>query len=639
MEYQLTDKRKAWEQYMINGSASEDINPIIINSWRRSLQFGVDTIRVKGHGILSSCELRERIVQNEDLLRLAVPEMTKLYDYFKGIGGNIMLIDCDGFILKLMGYPQILQETAKINLVEGASWTEQFRGTNAIGTALVEKKSVIVHSSEHFTEEIHCFSCFAAPIFGINGRMIAVLDVTVFSKKAHPLTMGMVSAVANAIENKLFYQNALNKLVLSCQKNRLIADKTFEGLVAVDDNGIISMMNSVAGKLLGVSPEDYIGHQFEDLIGNTDELSLKKILSVGDDNWNWSYQGKKYKWSIFFPFQKNVGEILLKVAQEDDDSKDIQVGDGFKHILGRSPKIKEAILIGRQASKTDSTVLLTGETGTGKELFAKGIHEQSKIKGLFVAVNCGAIPRDLVQSELFGYAEGAFTGAKKGGSPGKFEQARGGTIFLDEIGEMSLDAQISLLRVLQEREVVRVGSHTTIPLELRVIAASNRDLKSEVRAGNLREDLYYRLNVISIKIPSLRERGEDIIYLAQHFLDQLCQRWNRSPVKLAEETQELLLHYPWPGNVRELKSTMERALNMAEGQLILPKHLLQEIRYHDTELKAFGQSTLRESEIEQIKLTVEKCGGNISEAARVLGVSRNTIYRKLRELCDGNDDY
>jgi transcriptional regulator of acetoin/glycerol metabolism len=637
MEYLLTDKRKAWEQYIIDGKVSEDINPIIINSWRRSQQFGVDSIRVKDHGILLSHELREKIQQNEDLLRFAVPEITKLYEHFKCICGNILLIDADGYILKSMGYPYILKETAKIRLIEGANWTEKFRGTNAIGTALVEKRPIMVHSTEHYTEEIHSFSCFAAPIFGSNGQLIAVLDITVLSHKAHPFTLGMVTAAAKAVENKLFYQHALNKLVVSYQKNRLIADKTFEGLIAVDVNGKISMINSVAEKLLGINPDDFIGQKFEQLTGNTEDLSLSKILSAENGNRPWSFKGKKYRWNIFFSSQKNDAEILLRVTQEEESCKDIEIGDGFKHILGRSNKIKEAILISMRASKTDSTVLLTGETGTGKELFAKGIHEQSKTKGLFIAVNCGAIPRDLVQSELFGYVEGAFTGAKKGGSPGKFEQAKDGTIFLDEIGEMSLEAQVSLLRVLQEREVVRVGSHKPIPLELRVIAASNRDLKKEVLAGNLREDLYYRLNVINIKIPPLRDRGDDIIYLAQHFLDQFCRRWNRQPVKLAEETLELLMQYPWPGNVRELKSTMERALNMAEGQLILPKHLLQEVRYHNTELKPSGKSTLRESEIEQIKLTVEKCGGNISEAARILRISRNTIYRKLRELC-GDDD-
>lgn len=642
MKFKLVNRRQAWEEFISSGSITEDVDEIIVRSWQRSLKAGIDITKVQEIGLLTGYELKQRIEKAEELLWIAVPEMTKLYHYLRGNNVNIMLVDGDGFILKSMGYSGILPDTTRVKLIEGANWKEDFRGTNAIGTALVEKKPVKVHASEHFTEEIQFLSCFAAPITSLIGELAGVINVTVFSKEAHPYAMGMVLSTARAIENKLLYRSSLENIASLTNKFRLVSEKAPEGLLAIDRKGNIALINAAAARLLRCDPKEFLGGKLDVLMDGAEAESVLQKIIAGKENWVGVCNGRMIKWGVL---SLNKDEILLSVELEEGMIKVKGEGSFFSRIIGNSDSLNRTKIAAIQASKTDSTVLLEGETGTGKELFARGIHEQSS-DGPFVAVNCGAIPRDLLESELFGYEEGAFTGARRGGVAGKFEQANGGTIFLDEIGEMPVNAQVALLRVLEEREVVRVGGHKPIPLELRVIAATNRDLKQAAEIGEFREDLYYRLNVVSIRIPPLRERGDDVIVLAQHFLDQLCQRWNWPPVEMAARTQELLLDYSYPGNVRELRSIMERALTMSQGDPILPKHLLDEIRYHNTRIptsqdkeapKKTRRKTLREIELQRIKQIVQECNGNISRAAEILGVSRNTVYRKLRQLEELHD--
>lgn len=250
----------------------------------------------------------------------------------------------------------------------------------------------------------------------------------------------------------------------------------------------------------------------------------------------------------------------------------------FDDIIGNSPGLREVVDLAKQVASSDSTILLQGESGTGKEMFAQAIHSHSnRNNGPFVAINCAAIPRDLVESELFGYEAGAFTGAKRGGRPGKFELVNGGTIFLDEIGDMPLETQVKLLRVLQQKQIIRVGGQKAIPIDIRVIAATNKDLGQEVERGNFREDLYYRLNVIPINIPPLRERGEDLVILASHMVEKLSRQLGKRLTGIAPEAMECLKKYPWTGNVRELVNVLERAVNIAAGTSILRKHLPEKI--------------------------------------------------------------
>jgi transcriptional regulator with PAS, ATPase and Fis domain len=306
----------------------------------------------------------------------------------------------------------------------------------------------------------------------------------------------------------------------------------------------------------------------------------------------------------------------------------------FSDIITNSAKMEKAKEVAKIAARNDSTVMLLGKSGTGKEMFAQAIHNYNHRKNSpFVAVNVGAVPKDLVESEFFGYEEGAFTGARRGGRPGKFELANGGTIFLDEIGEMSLAAQQNLLRVIQEREVSRIGGTHAIPIDVRIITATKKKLIEEVKKGRFREDLYYRLNVIRIPLPTLTERRDDIILLLRNFIKKHCQKFGIPNKKIAEESKKYFLDYEWPGNVRELENVIEGIITFAlDDEIIKPEHLPKELKNNKKEKNNFANiTTIEEAEREAIINAVEKSKNNITDAAQMLGVSRATLYNKLNK--------
>jgi len=300
----------------------------------------------------------------------------------------------------------------------------------------------------------------------------------------------------------------------------------------------------------------------------------------------------------------------------------------FDYIIGESKKIKDAIKLAKKASQSDSIILLQGESGTGKELFAHAVHNYSHRKnGPFVALNCGAIPETLIESELFGYEPGAFTGAKTQGQQGKFELANSGTLFLDEISELPLESQTSLLRVLQDHTFTRIGGIKPIPMDVRIIAATNKDLLEEIQNGKFRLDLFYRINVISIDIPPLRDRPEDIDTLTYHYLTRLGSKLHHSFVKVSPEVKQIFYQYRWPGNIRELINVLERALHLLDEDLILPQHLPLQLKNEGISSK--NDLLIETAEEKLIKSALLQTGNNMSKAAELLGIGRATLYRKL----------
>ncbi len=311
----------------------------------------------------------------------------------------------------------------------------------------------------------------------------------------------------------------------------------------------------------------------------------------------------------------------------------------FRDFIGNSSRLRETLMMAKISANSSSTILIQGESGTGKEVLAQAIHNASDHgNGPFVAVNCAAIPRELIESELFGYEEGAFTGARRGGRPGKFELASGGTIFLDEIGDMPLDMQVKLLRVTQERRVVRVGGQHYIDVDVRIMAATNRDLSKAVADGSFRADLYYRLNVLPILIPPLHQRPEDIPLLAAHILRKLSQKVKRKTIEITPEAMRVLANYSWPGNVRELENVLERCIHFLEGDLLkltdLPASVYGETKPHKP---VTDTRSLVEVERQMVVEALQLAGGNVSRAARQLGVSRTTLYNKLRKYVARHD--
>lgn len=440
----------------------------------------------------------------------------------------------------------------------------------------------------------------------------------------------------------------LNKVFTGMSDMVLVADKAQR----------IVRMNRVAEEMIGKKAEELINKPIWEVIRDGDPglekmLNLKKeysdieiLLNTGEGCINCLSSSRLLKDEqgrlsggifIIHPLEKKRSFRRIRTA-----SVPFQMED----FIGESPQIEEIKRNVLRMANSMSTVLLEGESGTGKEVVAQAIHnESSRRYGPFIAVNCGAIPGELINSELFGYTEGAFTGARKGGSPGKFELASGGTIFLDEIGDMPLEQQVVLLRVLQDKEVTRVGGRMVIPLDVRVICATNKPLQNEIIKGNFRQDLYYRLNVLSMYIPPLRSRPQDIPLLFHHFLDAMSSRENRSFKHVESGFMECLQGYGWPGNIRELQNVTERVFHLAAGDTLSVRDLPPEIVSRSKDLRSLENSAPNdgraaqkrniwrelkaEQEAQKIKNLLDENGGNVSQVAKIMGISRNSLYRKI----------
>jgi sigma-54 dependent transcriptional regulator, acetoin dehydrogenase operon transcriptional activator AcoR len=551
-------RKAAWQRFVENNVVEAGrVRADIGQSWQRCLGMHVDPLG-PAHGDIKGLILNERLRLLQHLVEVARPCMSTLYNCIRGSGFQVVLADEQGFLLEVVGDPDIVIATRKVQLAPGGNWSEESKGTNAIGTALAAKKPVQVHGPEHFCQPHHFLTCAAAPIFDPDDRLIGVLDVTGNYTAANPHTFGMVVATVNAVEAGL-------------RLRKTTATTYFLPFGQAHD------------------PSDCMSHAVEGVQGRQKE--------------------------------KQIGVCSARYV--------------FDDIIGESGPLQEAKQLARTSARSSSTVLLTGESGTGKELFAQAIHNAgSRSSEPFVAVHCAALPESLIESELFGYDEGAFTGSKKGGHKGRFELASGGTIFLDEIGDIPLSVQIKLLRVIQERKVSRIGGTGEIAVDIRIIAATNKELKQEVNRGAFRTDLYYRLNVITINIPPLRQRNGDIQYLASRFVEAISRRLGKGGLTLDDSFLERIQRYTWPGNVRELESAIERAVNLADdGQALSAGHLSLDEPPAEAETEG-GQlpvRSLRAVERDNICQALILCKGNISHVAAQLGIGRNTLYRKIKE--------
>ncbi len=439
------------------------------------------------------------------------------------------------------------------------------------------------------------------------------------------------------------------------ERLKTIINHSYGGIIAVDEAGVITHFNPVAEEILQIPAARVVGRSIREM---TDEKELQALYAAADPILGDVIPVKDGKYivsrvplcvgegdpGIVITFQdvSKIQRLEAKIRQK-LYTRGLLARYTFSDIIGISPAIRQVIAKARIYSQAEATVLITGESGTGKELFAQSIHLESRRRnGPFVAINCAAIPENLLESELFGYEEGAFTGAKKGGNPGLFEIAHGGTLFLDEILELTLPLQARLLRVLQEKAVRRVGGHRVIPVDVRIIAVANRDLRQAVREGRFREDLYFRLNILNLNIPPLRERSEDIPLLTEFFLKQHALKYkSRKSAVFAQSHLERLKKYPWPGNVRELESFVEKyvILNMGEDSSFeLVEELLADLQVntfasgHREENITIPVGTMKEMEASIISKLA--CSGNMDrvELARKLGLSRTTVWKKLKEI-------
>lgn len=578
-------EKETWVTFLKKGQIEDPrFNPQIEQSWRRCQGAEVDPTKGACEEFISIRELESR---SEKLITLAKPIIDTLYHCVQGSEFVIVLIDREGYILKTVGGLKELKQADRLRFGPGANWGEEFVGTNAIGTALVLGHPVQVTGTEHYCESHHLWTCATAPIRKQNGEIIGFLDISGPRERATAHQLGLIVAAAHAIEERICLDESYAKLYDTNIYLEAVLNSVSEGVIAVNGQGIVTGINRIAAKAFRHNPREMVGKTINASIqhdGRLQRFFNTKAAGFAKEEILLKMPDKQAQCialanPIFSEKNDNKGFVLTfsptkKTYFQAYPSKGTIIKFRFADIIGDSKAIRQSIEMAKKVASGPSSVLILGESGTGKELFAQAIHSASDYRsGPFVSVNCGAIPKELIQSELFGYTDGAFTGAKRGGCAGKFETANGGTLFLDEIGEMPLEMQINLLRVLEEKAIVPVGGKNAIPIDVRIIAATNKSLFEEVSKGRFREDLYYRLNVIAIALPPLRAREGDICLLANYFMEKISRKIGKKTEKFDLDVLRRLETYHWPGNIRELVNAIEHAVNVSPNEEILIKHL------------------------------------------------------------------
>lgn len=615
---------------------------IINRSHERSKKYGVEPERIYPRQIVKGAELTHQFELSEELIQVAEPIIEQLLTTVKQTGFIIVLTDAQGCILVIRGGEKTMAASKELNMIPGAVMSEESIGTNAMGTAISEDAPVQITAKEHFISAYRQWTCSAAPIhFG--SKIIGSLNLTGAADQVHPHTLGLVEAAVDAIENKLLSTKIQTELEASNQYAFAMMNNLAYGVFAIDLNDEILWVNDSACRTINIRRTNLLnkpiskfvpawGKIINTLLNEQPFIDQECKLDVKDLKERFlfnSYLIKNESNEIlgylltFRPYSRMINLVNRYTG--------LQANYTFEDIIAKSHSMSELVTYAKTVANSPSTILITGESGTGKEVFAQAIHNASeRSESAFVAVNCGAISPTLIESEIFGYEEGAFTGAKKGGRPGKFELANGGTIFLDEIGEMPIDMQVKLLRVLQEGEITRLGGENSTKINVRVIAATNKKLEEEVEANRFRLDLYYRLNVIPIQIPALRNRREDIIPLWQHFTTIKANKLNKPVPELTLNIQNKLMSYSWPGNIRELENFIEKLVNIGGSTEMI--EIPQESSPQENGI-VFSKKVrnLEDLEKEAIENAIELLNGNISQIAKELGVGRNTLYAKIKK--------
>ncbi|HEQ3523878.1 TPA: sigma-54-dependent Fis family transcriptional regulator [Bacillus cereus] len=603
-----------WKKFINEGVLdSNRINERISESWHRCKQANVNPHMNKGQKILSSIFFQDQKKKSEIFLDIAIPQIQNMRKTIDELQMMALLIDPDGYVLSLSGNKQTLKRAKHINFIEGVKWTEAAVGTNAIGTALEIEEAIMISGTEHYSVASHSWSCAAAPIHNDDGKLIGVLDFSCPIEFSHPYMLGMVTSIAHAIERECSIRVHQNELHL-IHRFLDVIDSDEQVVICNHRDVIVSASKSVRER-----------------INNWSRMKLEELM----------HHGLETKLEIpVYSNERMIGKCMyLKENKQMNTYSALTFIKGitFPGVTGTSKAFQHTLEEIKLVSPTEASVYVCGETGVGKEYVARAIHENSPRKdGPFIAVNCGSLPKELMESELFGYAEGAFTGARRQGYKGKFEQANGGTLFLDEIGEVPPEMQVALLRVLQERTITPIGSSKEVPVNIRIITATHKDLLRLVEEGKFRQDLYYRLHVYPLYVPSLIERKEDIPYFIQHFCER--KNWN---VVFPKSICNQFLQHTWPGNIRELVNALERIYILSQGREICEKQvalLIQTMMGNQQQLELqvenktehtlnFREKIQRDSMIEAL----QKTNGNVSLAAKLLDVPRSTFYKRMQK--------
>ena len=658
---------------IVRGGVHDSANDVVTQSWSRCLnEYRLHPDKAREPAVISHAALEERRERQADVIDSARYEMTTLYQQLGDPESAVVLTDIDGVIVHMVASTEFAAEMGPLGLRPGGMWSETEAGTNGMGTCLVAGAPVAIRQEDHFFSQFSQLTCSAVPVYDPEGKIAAVLDVTSRSGLMQQHLLVLLGMTARMIENRLIDARFRSAHPLHFHSRPEFVYTLHEGKLAVADDGRILAANRSALFQLGLPSMDAIrARHIEDLFQTSLEDMIRRSTS-----------------SSFHPvvtYRANAAHRFFAVARRpaaEADHPQALVGNGSSanersdmpstmatiargHVRAaaqvrlppasnfsfKDPRLAGDLETARRVIARQTPVLLSGETGCGKEVFARAVHEGSPhALGAFVAINCASLPESLIESELFGYRAGAFTGAQRTGRRGKILQADGGTLFLDEIGDMPLDLQARLLRVLDERQVTPLGSEDVHPVDFQLVSASHRDLPALVREGKFREDLFYRLAGIELHLPPLRERSDK-----RDLIRFVLSGESDGSALLSPEAERLLMGYAWPGNVRQLRHVLRTAAALADGKPIGPEHLPSLVAAAGGSAAASAArtapsvveepvTTAPETEI-PVKLNpiqanerqvllqmLEQHRWNVSNVAKALDVSRNTLYRKLHKL-------
>jgi transcriptional regulator of acetoin/glycerol metabolism len=616
--------------------------PSVGSSWRRCLNdFNLDPAVDYQPTVVDQTRIKDLQAEHEELVQIARAEMDSLYEQISGSGYALLLADTSGVILCEKIDPTLKRMFIQAGLIVGAQWSEQREGTNGIGTCAAESRPITIHQADHFRSRHIGLSCSAAPIHDPYGHVVAVLDASSASaegsRESQMHTVALVNASARLIEKCLFLRRHRGDAMLRFHHRPEFVDLLHDGAMAVSTDGIVVATDMMGLRLLGAkSHQDIVGRSIADIFDATfEELvasssSSRRAMYELRDN----LHGRRYFASLAGAGQHNSpsrtvpgvsGRALVRVAGARSDA-----ALTLQDLAGDDPVMLRNMRNAQRVADCAVSVLIRGPTGSGKEAFAKGIHLASnRARRAFVAVNCAAIPESLIESELFGYTAGAFTGARREGLRGRIAQSSGGTLFLDEIGDMPLSLQTRLLRVLEEQEVTPLGSETAVKLDLRVICASHRNLRELLARGMFREDLYYRLNGITLELPALATRRDKEALIRKCMASEIAAG---AIASIEGAALDRLAAHNWPGNIRELRNTLRTALAICENGVIRLSDLPAEICQPGRHVASAGEPdiSLEHAEREALLRVIEKNDWVMSHVATQLGISRNTLYRKIK---------
>ncbi|MGU3493120.1 sigma-54-dependent Fis family transcriptional regulator [Xanthobacteraceae bacterium A53D] len=635
--------RAAWERFLADGSNPAGIPRALAASWQRSRAKGI-TIDLREAPLAGEAEIFRRRSANAALLHAARPALERSRQLLAEAASILIVTDASGFIIETAGDPRVVDHGRRNHLQLGGLWDESVIGTNAIGTALVEGRPTEIRGAAHFCADVQRWTCAATPIRDpLSGALLGVVDISGPSDSFNPQSLALAVSIGQEAEGMFRHaarteHEALLRFFLTKRSIWLSED-----MLVIDRRGIVVHASEGAQRRWETAPGALAGPCADP--------------PLDEDGWLATCRRLFPQANVEAVRRDGVAIGALVVMHRSRSAKaglppsraSVEREIGFAEILGNSPVMAEVRSRAQKFAANDLPILIEGETGVGKELFARAIMGASpKAGGPFVPLNCGGIPKDLIASELFGYAKGAFTGADANGRAGRIEQANGGVLCLDEIGEMPLDLQSYLLRVLEDGVVYRIGDAVGRRVDMRIVSMTNRDLAAEVETGRFRRDLYYRIAAARIRIPPLRARGADVALLAQRFATAAARRKGGPTPDLAPEVLECLARHGWPGNVRELRNVIDAMVALSDdgriGLADLPAELLEgTVSWRGEEAAPSpavpspappstalaSDDALKAAERTTILAQVEACEGNLTKAARRLGIARSTLYVRL----------